>query len=346
MRGGATAVIAELRTGEGPTVAYRLDIDALPLTEDEQAAHKPTTDGFASRHSGWMHACGHDGHMAIGLGIAATLAAQADQFSGTVRLIFQPAEEGALGGAAAVAARGLVDDVDYLLCCHLGLGASETGQIVCRTDFMATSKYRVTFTGQGAHVVNAPQDGRNALLAAAAAALALHGITPTSAGWFSLNVGVLHAGTEQGVTPASATMDLGFWTETSAVQEYVRQRVISVIEGVAAAWQVDVEFRLIGEAPSAAQSPELAALLRRVAERTPTVVRVDDYELCRAGEDATVLLQRVAEHGGQGVYALIGSRLADGHHSPRFDFDERSLSIAVDVLAGTALELFQAGANA
>jgi aminobenzoyl-glutamate utilization protein A len=343
MSGGATAVVAELRCGSGPTVAFRFDIDALPLQEADESSHKPAREGYASRNPGWMHACGHDGHMAIGLGVAATLAACSDDLGGTVRFLFQPAEEGALGGAAAIAARGFVDDVDYLLCCHLGLEARETGHVVCRTDFMATSKYRATFAGRGAHVVNSPQDGRNALLAAAAAALALHAIAPTSEGWFSLNVGVLNAGTEQGVTPASATIDLGFWTETSAAQEYLRDRVHSVIEGTARVWGVGFDIRLIGEAPSCMQSENLAAVLRRVAARLPAVTRIDDYALCRAGEDATVLIKRVADHGGQGVYTLVGSALADGHHSPRFDFDEGALSIGVDLLAGAARELLRVG---
>jgi aminobenzoyl-glutamate utilization protein A len=346
MSGGATAVVAELRCGPGPTIAYRFDIDALPLQETDERSHKPASEGFASRHPGWMHACGHDGHMAIGLGVAASLAAQAHDLGGTVRLLFQPAEEGALGGAAAIAARGFVDDIDYLLCCHLGLEARETGLVVCRTNFMATSKYRVTFTGSGAHVVNAPQDGRNALLAAAATALALHAITPTSDGWFSLNVGVLNAGSEQGVTPALASIDLGFWAETAPAQAYVRDRVHSIIEGIADAWRVEAAARLIGEAPSSAQSEELAAVVRRVAERVPGVTRISDYALCRAGEDATVLLQRVAEHGGQGTYVLIGSSLADGHHSPRFDFDERSLSIGVELLVSAGCELLRTGREA
>src|SRR5262249_37020342 len=237
--------------------------------------------------------------------------------------------------------RGFLDDVDYLLCCHLGLEATQTGQVISRTEFMATSKYRIRFSGASAHVVNAPQAGHNALLAASAASLALHGIAPTSHGWFSLNVGVLQAGTEQGVTPSTATMELGFWAVNSDVQEYVRERMTQIVGGIAQAWGVGVTWEHIGEAPSAPQSEELARVVRRVATAIPDIIQVDEFSFCRAGEDATILLRRVAERGGKGVYVLIGSELADGHHTPRFDFSERSLRIGVELLAGTAFDLLK-----
>lgn len=89
VRAGYTGVIAILRCGEGPTVAMRFDIDALPMTECPQDAHRPTREGFASVNPGMMHACGHDGHAAIGLGVARILMAHRDVLHGTVKLIFQ-----------------------------------------------------------------------------------------------------------------------------------------------------------------------------------------------------------------------------------------------------------------
>jgi aminobenzoyl-glutamate utilization protein A len=338
MDGGLTAVIADLRTGAGPTLAFRFDMDALPVTESSEAQHRPQAEGFASGWSGYMHACGHDGHMAMGLGVASVLAQLRGRLRGTVRLIFQPAEEGALGGAAAIAARGHLDDVDYLVCCHLGLGAP-TGVVVCRANFMATSKYRVRFLGRGAHVTNSPQSGRNALLAAASAALALHSIPPHSEGWFSLNVGVLTAGEEQGVTPRAASMDMGFWASTPAVHAYVQQRVREILAGTASTWGVELELQHIGEAPAVAQDAELAAIAEAVAARVPGVQRVDNSVDCRAGEDATILVERAAAHGGKGIYMLIGSTLAAGHHAPTFDFDEASLGIGTGVLGALAARL-------
>lgn len=118
--GGCTAVVADLRGDRpGPRVALRFDMDALPITEASAGDHPPIRRGFASRHPGVMHACGHDGHVAIGLALAAALSTR--DFPGTVRLLFQPAEEGVRGAQPMVAA-GVCADVDVLLAVHLGFG--------------------------------------------------------------------------------------------------------------------------------------------------------------------------------------------------------------------------------
>jgi aminobenzoyl-glutamate utilization protein A len=137
-------------------------------------------------------------------------------------------------------------------------------------------------------------------------------------------------------------MDLGFWAETSAVQEYLRGRVQEVIAGAAAAAGVEVTTEHIGEAPSCPPDAELADLVKAAAESVPGVTRIDDFVLCRAGEDATVMLERVAERGGKGVYVLVGTPIGTGHHTPRFDFDERALRIGTDWLAAIAARLVAA----
>ena len=335
MAGGLTAVVADLRTGDGPTVAFRADIDALPVTESDDPAHRPAADGFAPTRPGFMHACGHDGHMAIGLGVATVLARLRESLHGTVRLVFQPAEEGTLGGAAAIAARGLIDDVDTLLCFHLGLGA-RSSELWSRASFLATSKYRVEYRGVAAHVTNSPESGRNALLAAAQAALALHALPASSRGWYNLNVGVLHAGEEQGVTPRNASMELGFWAENDEVHDWVDARMHEIVQGTAAAYGCGVDVRLIGRAPTCTQDAELASLVRDAAADVPGLERVEDAIDCRAGEDACQLIARATEAGGRGVYLLVGSDLASGHHTSTFDFDEASLVHGTAVLAETA----------
>mgnify|MGYP002671194830 FL=1 len=114
VRAGYTGVVAVLRCGEGATLAMRFDIDALPMAECPQETHRPTREGFASVNPGMMHACGHDGHAAIGLGVAHILAAHRDELRGTVKLIFQPAEEG-VRGAKSIVENGHLDGVDYLI---------------------------------------------------------------------------------------------------------------------------------------------------------------------------------------------------------------------------------------
>ena len=331
MYDGGTAVVADIGPDSAPTVAFRFDMDALPIEESGSVEHPPSARGFSSEHPGLMHACGHDGHMAMGLGLAQRLARVGADLKVRVRLIFQPAEEGTLGGAEAIVARGIVDDVRHMICCHLGLGVP-TGVIVCRSTFLATSKYLVDFTGVDAHVTGDPQSGRNALLAAASAAVGLHGIAPHSEGWFSLNVGVLRAGEAVGVTPSGATMEFGFWAETGGIHDYLVDRSGEVIAGASQTWGVGSERRIIGRAPTSSQSEALAVLVAECAAGVPGVTEVRDSLALKAGEDGNVFLNKVAENGGQGVFMIIGSDLRGAHHGPGFDFDERSLEIGVGLL--------------
>ncbi|NLG87214.1 MAG: M20 family metallo-hydrolase, partial [Firmicutes bacterium] len=172
MRGGFTGVVGILEGGyPGPTVALRFDMDANDLNESTNEDHRPFREGFASRHPGIAHACGHDGHVAIGLGVAHVLAQLAPELSGRLLLIFQPAEEGVRGAKAMVAA-DILADCRYFLSGHLGFGNGSLGEIGCGQEkFLATTKLDVTFTGQAAHAGMNPDAGKNALLAAALAAI-------------------------------------------------------------------------------------------------------------------------------------------------------------------------------
>ncbi|MDS0115903.1 M20/M25/M40 family metallo-hydrolase, partial [Enterobacter hormaechei subsp. steigerwaltii] len=114
------------------------DMDALDLSEALDESHRPFRDGFASCNAGMMHACAHDGHTTIGLGLAQVLKQNEAQLNGTIKLIFQPAEEGTRGARAMVAA-GALDGVDYFTAIHIGTGVPE-GTVICGSDnFMATT---------------------------------------------------------------------------------------------------------------------------------------------------------------------------------------------------------------
>ena len=161
MRGGKTGVVGLMEFAKpGPTVALRVDMDANDLVESDDPKHRPVREGFASVNKGAMHACGHDGHTAMGLGVAEVLAGLKDQLAGTIKLIFQPAEEG-VRGAKAMMARGVVDDVKYIVGAHLGVNLKKTGQVACRTEgFLATTKFDAVFTGVPAHAGGAPETWR------------------------------------------------------------------------------------------------------------------------------------------------------------------------------------------
>ncbi|AEN64613.1 amidohydrolase [Enterobacter soli] len=336
--GGFTGIVATLRTGRpGPTLAFRVDMDALDLSEALDESHRPFREGFASCNPGMMHACGHDGHTTIGLGLAQVLKQHEAQLNGTIRLIFQPAEEGTRGARAMVAA-GALDGVDYFTAVHIGTGVP-AGTVICGSDnFMATTKFDVRFTGVAAHAGGKPEEGRNALLAAAQAALALHSIAPHSEGASRVNVGVMQAGSGRNVVPASALLKVETRGESEAINQYVFERAQSAIAGAAALYGVSAETHLMGAATSSTPSPAWVNYLREQAGQVTGVLHAIDKVKAPAGsEDATLMMARVQQNGGLASYMVFGTDLSAGHHNEKFDFDERIMNVAVETLARTAL---------
>ncbi|MGR5945214.1 M20 family metallo-hydrolase [Enterobacter sp. C4G1] len=336
--GGFTGIVATLRTGRpGPTLAFRVDMDALDLSEALDESHRPFRDGFASCNPGMMHACGHDGHTTIGLGLAQVLKQNEAQLNGTIRIIFQPAEEGTRGARAMVAA-GALDGVDYFTAVHIGTGVP-AGTVICGSDnFMATTKFDVRFTGVAAHAGGKPEEGRNALLAAAQAAIALHSIAPHSEGASRVNVGVMQAGSGRNVVPASALLKVETRGESEAINQYVFDRAQSVIAGAAALYGVSAETRMMGAATSSTPSPAWVNYLREQAGQVTGVLHAIDKVKAPAGsEDATLMMARVQQNGGLASYMVFGTDLRAGHHNEKFDFDEQIMSVAVETLARTAL---------
>jgi aminobenzoyl-glutamate utilization protein A len=328
MRGGLTGVVGELRRGEGPVVALRFDMDANGLEEARDHGHRPAREGFASANAGVMHACGHDGHVAMGLGVAELLAGLKDRLRGTVRLIFQPGEEGVRGAGPMVDA-GALDGVDCLLGGHIGFRVPRTGGLVCGTGgFLATTKFDVSFSGVAAHAGAAPEQGRNALLAAANAALNLHAVSRHGQGASRVAVGVLDAGQGRNVVPPNALIKAETRGETAAINDWLFERAGEVVAGAARMYGVDHSIIEVGRSTSGRSDPELAALVRRAAEGMdffdPAGI-VDAMDL-RGSEDFALMLAEVQGRGGQGTYLMIGSDLAAGHHNARFDFDERCLA--------------------
>lgn len=218
MAGGKTGVVGILHTGRpGKTVALRFDMDCNEVEEASDEKHRPYRERFFSLHPGCMHACGHDGHTTAGLAIAKILSSLKDELVGTIKFIFQPAEEG-VRGARAMVTKGIIDDADYLLGAHLMmppvgfLGYDVRG-------FLATTKFDADFTGVPAHAGGMPECGKNALLAAANAAINIQGITRHSKGVTRINVGVLNAGTGRNVIPAHAHMEVETRGATTEVND-------------------------------------------------------------------------------------------------------------------------------
>lgn len=348
VQGGFTGVVGTLRLpGESNSVqlvvGLRFDIDALNLQESAMPQHRPTALGFASVNDGATHACGHDAHAAIGLGVASVLSALAASMpellpGGAIKLIFQPAEEGVRGAKSMVAA-GVVDDVDAIAALHVYSGWP-VGHVSCGRDgFLATDKFDVIFTGESAHAGGNPEGGRNALLAAATAALNLHALPRHHKGPTRINVGRLIAGQGRNVIPSTAYMAVETRAGTSAINDTLRISAERVIEAAAAMYSCGVEIRAMGAAQTAQSDPVFVQRAASVAEAL-TGLEVRDPESGGGSEDFTYMMRRVQELGGLATAMGIGADIGGfGHHTPEFDIDEAALALAVRFLTVLALDL-------
>lgn len=336
---GLTGVVGTFDTGRpGPTVAFRVDLDALPVNESSESTHLPSREHFTSTRPGRMHACGHDGHAAISLGLARVLPALLKNSRGKIKLIFQPAEEGCRGAKSMVAA-GVLSEVDYYFATHLGISLTETGAVACGTDhILATTKLDATFHGVAAHAGVDPHLGRNALLAAATATVQLHAIARHGAGASRINVGLLEGGSGRNVIADRAVLKLEVRGETTPICAWMAVEAERILRATAALHDVTVSIENMGEAGSAPCDEEARAIVRRAAEKSGAT-RIVEFSPLGGSEDATLMMDAVQARGGKATYLLVGTPLPAGHHHPRFDIDEAALPKAVALHAAIAVEI-------
>jgi aminobenzoyl-glutamate utilization protein A len=337
--GGMTAVVGELRGAlPGPTVALRVDMDALPIPEADAAAHHPAQAGFASVNPGTMHACGHDGHTAIGLAVAETFAPLRAEMRGCLRVIFQPGEEGGRGALPMVRA-GVVDDVDYLLACHMGCGIPSGEFRSAMNGFFATTKLDATFHGQAAHAGFDPDRGRNALLAAAQAVTALHALPRHRHGASRVNVGVLRAGSGRNIIADTAFLMMETRGETAEVDDFMVERARAVLQAAAAMQGCTVDVVVAGSATTTPCDRALADVVAEAAASVPGLRSVAEPWHAGASDDFGYMMKRVQERGGLATYAGIGTDLPSGHHTRTFDIQERDIAPGVAALVAAIWRL-------
>lgn len=326
-----TGCVAVLDTGRpGPTLAIRFDIDCVPVTECTDDAHVPAKEGFISKNPGFMHACGHDAHMSMGLAVAHWVMDNKDKLSGKIKILFQPAEEG-VRGAAGMAASGILDDCDYFLGSHVAMSA-KSGEIATNLyGYLCTTKLDVTFHGKPAHAGACPQEGRNALTAAANATVQMMGISRHSGGMTRINIGQLIAGEGRNVIPSKAVMKLEVRGETGEINQYMVDQVTNICKGIAMSFGVTYEMRKMGEAVDLTADQELVDILNAAGRATPGITVVDKALNFGGSEDATILARRVQAHGGKAAFFLWGSDRPSGHHTSTFDIKESDLDPALEV---------------
>ncbi|MCH3935199.1 MAG: amidohydrolase [Mesosutterella sp.] len=331
---GYTGAVGIFDSGRpGPTLAMRFDIDCIPVQETADAAHIPTKEGFRSKHDGYMHACGHDCHMSIGLTVAKFIVDHKDELCGRIKIVFQPAEEG-VRGANAVAESGVLDDVDYFVGSHIGMVAKYGEVVIDPWGFLCTTKFDVTYTGKPAHAGIEPNAGRNALAAACSATLQLLGIPRHGSGMTRVNVGMLNAGKGRNVIPPNATMVMEVRGETAEINDYMADQAMAIIKGNAISYGVDYDVRKMGAACDMKNDPDMIDALREVAKGIPKIKTITEKANFGGSEDASLLARRVKDHGGKVAFFVNGADREAGHHQFNFDVNEEALDTGFKMFAG------------
>lgn len=342
VKDGCTGVMGILRCGEGPVVALRFDMDALPVKEEQGVGHEPYEKGFPSIHDGVMHACGHDGHVTIGLGVAQLLVQRRQELYGTVKLIFQPAEEG-VRGARAIVEAGHLDEVSYLLGGHIfrnqgkempfavGIGENHT---------MATTKLDVTFHGLASHAAASPEQGKNAMLAAATSVLNLYAIPRHGTASTMINVGTIHGGSGRNVVCDTAVMEVEVRGTTTEGNEYMEAYARRIVEHSAAMHDCTCEIQVVGGTVSNRNSVEWKPFLMELCETQLGVPWTDQLEM-GGSEDYALMAHRVQERGGKSYYLLLITTCAAALHNGCFTFDETVLPKGVAVFTSAVHTLLK-----
>lgn len=322
---GLTGCVGVMDTGRpGPTLAIRFDIDCVPVTESTDADHIPAKEGFCSTRPGLMHACGHDAHTSTGLAVAHWFADHKDEMKGKLKILFQPAEEG-VRGAAGMAASGIVDDADYFLGAHIAM-MCKTGELSVKPyGFLCTTKLDVTYTGRPAHAGVEPNAGRNAMAAACNAFVQLLGIARHGSGMTRINVGQLIAGEGRNVIPSHALMKMEVRGETGDINQYMYDAAVAIIKGCAISQGCEYKIEKMGEAVDLTNDEELVDVLTKAGEAVEGMTVRKDPMNFGGSEDATILARRVQAHGGKAALFVIGANRPSGHHTSKFDIDEKAL---------------------
>jgi amidohydrolase len=332
-----TGVVGLLRGSQpGKTVLLRADMDALPITELNDIPYK-------SQNLGVMHACGHDSHTAMLLGVAKLLSERQGDFKGIVKFIFQPSEEAAPGGAKPMIDEGVMENphVDAAFGVHIGQDLPVGTIGVCTGPTNAASDgFIATIKGVGGHAAR-PHSCVDPIVVAAACITALQSLVSREVNPLRqavITVGSLHAGTVANIIPEEAVMRGTVRTFDDGVREHLAERIPALLKGIASAMraEADVQYRL--GYPSLVNDAAMTDLVRGVAREIVGPRRVIEREPGMGGEDMSYFLQRVP-----GCFFRIGSRNPDlgltyGHHHPRFNIDdEQALPIGVAAVASVAL---------
>ncbi len=321
---GATALIRGALPG--PRILWRADIDGLPLREE-------TGLPFASQDGKAMHACGHDGHVAIALGMAAALQASRATLAANVLFAFQPAEEH-IGGAQRMIAEGIMDApaVDRVFGLHIWapLPAGEVA-VTPGPVFAAATHFRIIVRGHGGHA-SAPHETVDPIVVAAHAIVALQtivsrNISPADEGVFT--VGRIQGGVRGNIIPNEVMMSGTIRTFDDRVMRRITARAEEILRGITSAWGAEYSFDT-STLPAVVNDAGAAALVSAVAGAMLGPEKVHEARTT-GGDDMAYFLQRAP-----GAYFMLGGGNKERgitwpHHHPKFDFDEACLPLGIEL---------------
>ena len=312
---GFTGVMAEF--GTAPYFLFRADIDGLKIKETADITHLPNIFGFASTN-GNMHACGHDGHIALALSLC-------ERFSKTgesARVLFQPAEEGVRGARSM--ADFITEDVGGFLSYHIGLG-EEKGYIgVGTTDFLATSKLDMSFFGKAAHAANAPEKGISALTIAMAFMDMIKDLTIDAHSKKFINIGIINGGGQRNAVMDKITLGMDLRSDSDEAMDEMLESMEKIAKCVSEAKGGKYEMNALARAN--AYKEENIGLVDRVIEKLKAnEIKTHRMPSFGASEDVTFYLKKLKSCGVPAMHMMLGTNLKGPHHSDTFDFDEEDL---------------------
>ena len=326
MNVGKTGVTADLTFGEGSTIALRADMDALPMQEASGL-------DFSSKHDGVMHACGHDGHMAMLLGAAKVLTQNGNSFNGTVRFIFQPAEEGA-GGARYMIEDGCLDGVDEIYGIHVwnyqpvGEVGITDGPVLAAADM-----FEINIKGIGGHGA-APQGTVDAVVVASHLVQALQTIVSRNTNPLEstvVTIGTISGGHNFNIIADEVTLSGTARAYTEENRNLIKTRMSEIIDGVAKTFGAEISFDYEDGYPPTINHTDPVNKVLKAAERVVGEKAGLPY-LSMGGEDFSYYLQKIP-----GCFFFVGSAPNDQklfetpHHCSHFTMDERALLVGPSI---------------
>jgi amidohydrolase len=331
-----TGVVALLEGDRpGPVILLRFDIDALPILEETGAE-------YASQNPGVMHACGHDGHTAIGLTVARLLHNHRQELSGTVKLVFQPAEEG-FGGAETMVSEGVLENPKPVLTLalhlwnHAPLGwlGITGGPTMAAADIVT-----IKIIGKGGHGAM-PHQAVDPVLTSAHVLTALQSVVSRNVPPLQtavISITILRAGEAFNVIPPQVEMQGTIRTFDPAVRELVIQRLRQIVEQTASALGCRSEVEIKSVTPAVINEPGIAGRVAKVAADLFPGSQIDPHFQTMGSEDMAFMMQQVP-----GCYFFIGSAndakgLNASHHHPKFDVDEDALPRGVALMTAAAYD--------